>query len=368
MAISKIEIKQPGKAKDYLSHLEIIERAFVSSFTSKKINSLNTIKALTHHGTRSFIDFLGSIRIDYRSQYELVKRLFDEQPHNLLRLYITNVKKRYAQFNNHFPNIFLVDAVISPDEEFKEDAHFGHWQTYWLKYLLLKYIVNLKHKGEIATYPRLHEHFVVSCGYEEHVLNLTLGSLNAVNTFRCIEVDETIVNSGDCIRIKSTQRGDRLISIDAAREFCFDFDYLQFVIDDPQMSFPLAWSHKIYADTDIGYMMSAANVYTTGLSNYLKIKAESVIYFLHILKHSAQFELKTRLSQDPEISGLLPDFDEVFQNIFATYKELISLHVQRGSEEYNKLEYLHKELINDASKFTNFFADYAENMCLVEAA
>lgn len=368
IAITAIEDKQPGKAKDYLNHLRIIEGAFEKSLNSPKRNSLSTVKDLTHHGTRSFIDFIGSLRIDYRTQYELVTRLFEEQPHNLLRLYIVNLRKRFAQFNDHFPNLFLVDAVVSPEEDFKEEAHGSHRHTYWLKYLLLKYIVSLNHRKEVVTYHRLREHFVDACKYEAHLFDLALGSLNAVNSFRCIEVNESIANLGDCIRIKPTQRGITLISIDAPSEFCFDFDYLQFVIDDPQLSFPLLWGRRIYVDTDIGYMMSATSVYTSGLSNYLRLKSEAVIYFLHVLKHSAKFELGTRLHNDSEISHLLPNFDEIFKKLFDVYSKLVPHHVQRGIEEYNKLEHLHKTLCSDESQFTKFFEGYAEHQCPVEPA
>lgn len=367
-AIEVIEANQPKKSLDYAEHLNNIRAALEASLTHRGANSLNRIRELTHHGTRSFIDFLGSLTIDFRTQYELVERLFHEQPHNLLRLYITNLKKRFAQFGDHFPNLFLVDAVVAPVDEFR-DVHLGHRHTYWLKYLLLKHIVARREAGEIATYNELRERFVDACGYEPHLFDLVLGSLNAVNSFRCIELDEDSVGLGDCLRVRPTPRGIALLAVSEGFEphveFCFDFNYLQFVVDDPQLSFPVPWARKVFGDVDIGYMMSAAPAYRSGLGKYLAVKAEAVLYFLHILKHSARHELNTRLCHDGDLVRLLPNFDQIFANLFGTYRVILVNHVLRGEETMTNLAQRHKELSEDAS-FSKFFDGYASHNSPVE--
>lgn len=367
-AIDAIEKRQEKKSLDYLKHLKLIEEKLEASFTHRGPNSLNLIRQLTHHGTRSFIDFLGAIRLDFRTQYDLVLRLFEEQPYNLLRLYITNLNKRFAQFTNHFPNLFLVDAVIAPTEEFKQ-LHQGHKQTYWLKYLVLKYITTRHSAGEITTYNELKERFVDACGYEPHLFDLVLGSLNAVNSFRCIEIDEDSVGLGDCLRVRPTLRGKTLLShadgVEPHAEFCFDFNYLQFVVDDPQLSLPEPWARNVFVDADIGYMLSAAPVYRSGLGNYLSHKSKSVLYFLHVLRRSGRYEITTRLRHDQDVANLMPDFDKLFKTLFSTYQLILVDHVMKGTEALASLNELHKSLSNN-SQLDNFYGSFVDSNCLVE--
>ncbi len=346
-----------------------IERKLEESLGETRLNSLNLISKLTHHGTRSFIDFLGALRIDFRTQYDLVLRLFEEQPHNLLRLYITNLNKRFAQFANHFPNLFLVDAVVAPTERFKS-LHTSHIHTYWLKYLLLRYIVSKHEKSEITTYNELKEIFVDSCKYEENIFDLALGSLNAVNSFRCIEVDEDSIGLGDCLRLKPTTRGITIVSsvggdIHSESQFCFDFNYLQFVVDDPQLSIPKDHAKLVYVETDIGYMLSSAPAYRAGLASYLVQKSQAVLHFTHILKHSADFERNLRLKNEPAISKLLPNFDNVFRNLLAAFSSILLTHVPHGLDTFSSLRERHKQLLGD-TQMPEFFGNYAVTLQSVE--
>ena len=355
-AVERIEKVKPGQAGPYGQHIARIETAFRESLTSKSRNSLHTITCLTHHGTRSFLDFLAALKIDFRTQYELVDRLFVDQPHNLLRLYITNLKKRYAQAEEHFPNLYLCDAVATRNPEF-DDAHVPHRHTYWLKYLLLKLIVDRDAAGEIATYHELKELFVDGCGYEPSLFDLMLGELNAVNSFRCIEIDDDASGLRDPLRLRATSRGRTLLSKQpqAGVELCFDFDYVQFVIDDPLLAVPAPWRNKVYVETDIGYVMAASASYAGELRQYLRAKCPAVVWFLHTLQASVEYELISGVARCKVVASLFPEFPAIWRSLFESYR----LILERAKMEDTLVEVqdLHQKLAADA-RFKDFFDNF----------
>ena len=95
-----------------------------------KRSILTTLRGLVHQGHRSWLQFLAALPIDVGPGAEVADRLFDS-PYLLLRLYMTNMHKRYTQKQGHFPNLFLNDAKVFPDSQF-EDVHREHTHTYWL--------------------------------------------------------------------------------------------------------------------------------------------------------------------------------------------------------------------------------------------
>ena len=367
IAISEIEKVQSGKAKDYNKIVKELEDVLMESLSSKGRNTLSLIKDLTHHGTRSFIEFLCRIRIDYRDQYAIYRRLFHDQPHNLLRIYITNLNRRFAQYCNHFPNIFLVDAVIAPDKNFP-NAHIPHKHTYWLKYLLLSFIVKRAEEGEVITFNELYEIFVDVCKYEDHLFRLALGSLNTVNSYQCIEIDESGTDFGDCIRIKPTLRGKTLISIDSNETpnlipFIFEFDYLQFVVDDPQLALPNQWRKSIYVQAHIGYLMSSTPAYTSALRGYLDKKSKAVLYFLHVIDAASKVEMES-LKGCNEIISLIPDFSVIWDNYFKALSRIFE-KVPKSEELHDEIKNIHNTLTKENDKMIDFFREFYSQNILV---
>jgi len=352
-AVKVIEAQQPAKGAIYREQMDILLRVLLDSLKANSPHSLSAIVRITHHGVRSFIDFLRLLRPDFRHQYDLVDRLFNK-PHNLVRLYITNVYKKYSQSQNHFPNLFLVDAMVAPSNEFPL-AHKPHRHTYWLKYLILKFIVSRHENHQVTTFQELKERFVDRCGYAEHLFCLTLGSLNAVNMSWCIEVDETLSPSTGLIRIRPTSRGKFLVGSDSGQEFAFDFDYLQFVVDDMQMSYPAEWLGRIYKRADLGYVTSPAPVFNAGLFRYLHEKGDAVLNLLYVLEASANYEVEAFLKHDSKIRALLPDVAQMRQGFMQTYR-LICTHVSRGNELVATLENSANKV--DKESIEEFFNGY----------
>jgi hypothetical protein len=360
-------IREETKRGEYQVILDQIREAFDTSLKDGAgRNSLNLIADLAHHGPRSFVDFVGSMHFDYREQYDLAKRFFKDQPHNLLRVYITNFKKRYCEAKGHFPNMFLVDAVISPSAKFAELAHQPHRHTYWLRYLLLKYIQKrTSSTRKFVTFQELKEVFCGSESYEEHLLRFTLGSLSAVNTANCIVVDEPIDDA--TVRVCLTSRGRALIDsgLDPrGSEFCFNFDYLQFVIDDYQLSFPSGYLDKIYVEEDLSYMFYPTASHAAGLSKYLAAKTAAVVYFLRVLEASAAAEKKFRIVGNDAVKSLFPDFDGIFGSLNSTFERILPI-VQNGHQIADTARQLIGKLRGDTS-FDDFFQCYSLKALKVE--
>lgn len=361
-AIKLLEEYQPRKFADYTEILQKMRDVFEKSLssTASSQSSLRLVSDLCHQGTRSFVDFLGSIQLDLRDQYRLAHRLFIEQPHNLLRVYITNLKKKYAQEKGHFPNLFLADAVISPTENFRALAHKEHKHTYWLKYLLLKYICKqTEGNRKFVTFRQIQEIFssLRDPIYEDHLVKLALGSLASTNTSNCIEIDEPA--TGDVIRIRPTKRGRKLIEVtdtSTTCEFCFDFDYLQFMIDDYDLSLPNPYLDNVYVDANLAYMFNASPAHSAGLREYLASKMLATIYFVRILEASAKAELRFRMVGADQIKPLFPEFDSIYRHLAVSYERILS-HVNAGAVIDAKVREQTEKIRKDKN-FDDFFVFY----------
>ena len=236
-----------------------------------------------------------------------------------------------------------------------------------MKYLLLAFIEKRSQNGEVVSFNELHECFVDDCEYEKPLFRLALGSLNTVNSCRCIEIDE---EEDDFIRLKPTSRGKALISKERSETlhkvaFAFEFDYLQFVIDDLQLSLPNPWKNNIYVQADIRYVMSATPAYSSALREYLHKKSKAVLYFLHTLSASSQVEME-RLKNNPEILTLIPNFDDIFSSYFESLKKIFE-NVRNSGEILEELKKVHEQLLN-SNEMIDYFKQYNDSGVFVEPA
>ncbi len=104
------------------------------------LRTLRYLHDLSHQGMRSFLDFIARLELDSRDDCEVVERLLAKKTTNLLRLYVTNLRKRYRQGVGHFPNLYLNDNKIAQTDG-NQAAHTApQKQTYWLKFVILKLI------------------------------------------------------------------------------------------------------------------------------------------------------------------------------------------------------------------------------------
>ncbi len=269
---------------------------------------LRAIYKLSHRGFRSFVSFLS--QIDYHStNYEINKRLIEEQPRTFIMLYILNRRKKYSQTCNHFPNMFLNDAVIQPNDRYP-DAYKPHKHTYWLKYFILKYI---KSQGS-TTLDSIVKLFVNQWQYEEHLVLLALGSLCTSDSFRCVSIDHIPVTSDHHIfNLKLTSRGDYLLQPNSYKypslEFVFSFTYLQLIIDDYLVAFPIDSFANIYIEENYDFLLGDHETYSRCGKVMVEKKAMAVINFFTILKASLYAEIQHRKINKSDI--IIPDCDAI---------------------------------------------------------
>lgn len=285
---------------------------------------LKTIRKLSHHGNRGLVTFFSKLRLDYRTQAELVDRFLFHKPHTLVLLYIANLLPRYSQERGHFPNLFLVDGLVQKKVDF-EEAHKEHLHTYWLKYLLLSYI-NAQIEGTV-TVGELNRLFVRKGHFDETIFLLALGSLATSEEFGCIEPDPGGFTS--LRRVRITERGKALVSQwgDIKAQFCFSFTYLQLVVDDYLMSYPTSMFKKIYvADIDLKYLFEDDLKYSKKNGDYLKAKMRCVLAFLKVLKESYKQEEELRRPLFDHLKNTSPtvllDFDELKNSLFEQFRRI----------------------------------------------
>lgn len=377
-AISTVKENIPGRSKNWdIALREIRALITVENLSSKiqpqknkkniNIGQFDTIRRLSHHGNRSFVKFISSLKLNYKN-YTVMERLLSSQPRTLTILYINNLRKRYTQEQMHFPNMFLNDSMIWNNKEFP-NAHKEHKHTYWLKYLLLKFI----YKKTKTTIEEIENVFVDDGGYERHLVRLVLGSLCTANDFRCAEVDCTLSNTEICQRhIVPTERGKYLmteiikningdiISID----FCFSFIYLQLVIDDYLLSLPTPWADDIFTDSNYDYLYRQESEYGYGVSKQIKTKGNAIIYFLNILKNSFEIEYsrKKKMFDYLKQEEMLPDFDTIKKSILFELKNV--LDSTNNANKYSELTSLYS-LEESKSSYKEFFINYCNSKILV---
>ncbi len=316
--------KSSERANDFLSSV----KSLLSLRNSEGIlrPEIELIHRLGHHGFRSLIGFLDSLKIDM-SQSDVLKRLLSEQTKNLPTLYLLNLRARYSQDVGHFPNLFLVDAQVLKTNDYPK-AFQPHKMTYWLKYFILKYLAN---KGP-KRFSHLLRVFSQIGGYEDSLVRLVIGSLVSTNESRCIDVNPTTEVSGHSDpELTITNRGRQIVTPSQTFgsddvDFCFEFSYLQLVIDDVLLSLPKDWISQIATQFDYFYLFAPDNEYGRKTLEIVKSKAKSVIIFLDILSASLTVEMKNKpeLNTLLDSSGIIPNMKHVRDNLLVAVTTVLS--------------------------------------------
>jgi hypothetical protein len=287
-----------------------------------------TLSHLGHHGNRSLVEFYRSLQLDHRNDGILFDRFFNEKPFSLILLYIAHLCERYTQAEGHFPNLFLVDAMVIQDPRFPL-AHKPHIQTYWLKYLILSLVYK-------APNQKLNTRFLRSLlckdgGFEEDLFYLTLGSLSMSRESRCLEPEGGEKNSIP-ERVVLTDRGRCLMkSIPGHKSaFCFSFTYLQLIVDDYLMSYPIPMFSDIYIpDVSLKYLSADQLTYDREVLRYLDKKMHSVLAFLALLRTSFEIERKRKrstfeiLERESWYKEALPDFKIIERDMYFQFDKIL---------------------------------------------
>jgi len=356
------------------------------------------IKEIAHHGYRSLIKFYSELKIPLDSR-DLLIRYVQNPPYSFLIVYINNLYRKYTQAQGHFPNMFLNDAVVLKNEFRRkgvpeslkasfEEAHKPHLHTYWLKYLVLKYIVKMdkKEDGERVFLRDLIKVFCEKGKYEEHLLRHVVGSLSTPNESWCLECEISEEESADSVELKPTNRGKTLVSkygeLDKELreelrnvEFCFSLEYLETIIDDYLLSLPRKWATKIYLTDFEGYVHLASlrdKDFREKAEDTIEKKSKAVLYFLRVLEASFKEEvmkfrkelyeyLKEKFGEE-----FFPKFDDIANSIVSSATNILNSLTNTQNEPFQgSLEELWRKLKED-KEFEKFFEEYYRKGILVE--
>lgn len=277
------------------------------------------VLALGQHGFRSLVRFFSSLNLSY-TEGELWERFLFNQSDILVSMYINDLRRRYYQGQKHFPNLFLVDAVINRDKDFPS-AYGSHLPTYWLKYLILQLVSS----GRAQSYKQLATLLVDDCQYEEFLVKLALGSLCTSNEFRCLELED--YDAGLEIerrRLKLTHRGNFLLAGYHGVPFCLSYRYLSSIIDDYMMSYPSTLVMQFYQPKlDFTHLYKLGQEYQTESIAFIKGRAMAVAYFVVCLEAGWRMELVKR-GEHKWILDLQPNFSLAQRSLQDTLEILLS--------------------------------------------
>ncbi len=305
---------------------------------------IELISRLGHHGLRSLIGFIDALKLD-ASEREVFSRLLTRQTKNLPIMYMLKLRRRFGQGVGHFPNIFLVDSQVARPIRYLS-AHQPHRPTYWLKYFVLKYLS----KYESRRFSQLQRLFVKIGGFDDHLFRLVLGSLTSTNESRCIDVDPMTEVNGVCDpELLITSRGRQLVSAsplfgNTSVDFCFEFSYLQLIVDDVWISVPKDLGPRIACELDYSYLFAPDKLYGERAAEVVKSKASSVYLFSRVLAASLKFEERHRhhFFEILRKEHVCPDFIAINQHLMRSVSDIesnmkfrqreLSLQFEAGTE------------------------------------
>ncbi len=330
----KLYVSTNTSAKNLWASVDVYKNLLIGDGNSRS-RSLEKVMDIAHQGKRSVVTFLNQLRISPSQDREAFTRLFDSDrahTHHMALMYMTDNKARFSHANHHFPNLFLVDAVIDPHQNFPS-SHNPHQHTYWLKYLILRYIyINTKAETRDGYIGRVTVEKVLNAfggidAYSPNLVKLVLGSLADISHSACLKLEFPDKNPAHRT-LSLTNRGRNLISgtgdatskPDAA--YCFSFDYLQLIVGDHYLSLPVDSFDKVFSNESLAYLLKNQREYGQGSWSYLSKKAPAVLHFLRCLQVTIELEVKRLNANKPSLIPLFPNINLVAKSVLETYKRL----------------------------------------------
>ena len=287
--------------------LEFVRETVDPMEQKESATNFRRISWLLHQGSRSTVEFFTQLSVSKSEGRPVLSRFLYQRPWQLERLYIANVKKRFTQDANHFPNIFLVDGAI---KEKGKNIVVHRW-SYWLKYIILQY---LKLQGSVQNYTAGVDELInetKNLGYNVKIVKLALGSLSQAHESKCIECvncTETAVTS-----VRLTTRGKALIGVsEFGNPVCFELSYLQMMADDHLLSVPNSWVSKIETSSSLEYMFMSDSNYVKKVKDEAIKKLPATVRLMCLLETGWYHEF----TPENQLQQLYkPDFDSIFDRL-----------------------------------------------------
>ena len=256
----------------------------------------------------------------------------------------------------------MIDCSVDRDPSYPL-AYEKHRQTYWLKWIVLRLIDHAN--GHALTFEELYSQLHELAGYEEHLVRLVVGSLATPNKAGCISIRYKNHSIGSR-ELSLTKRGMALVREGHSKvllgiPFCFSFDYLQLVADDPLMTFPKLWADSIVpTGASLDYALRERDEYHRRALEYLRKKMPSTLIFLRLLETSWDRELKFINTLDGDtIKNLSPNFPQIRETLLGAYKAILVSWTSEREELFAELSMQSQRLQADKS-FGQFWEVFGE--------
>lgn len=359
--IVKENLQRGQKLEEYLVEL----RAFFFSknpldLTANETSPIKQIYKIGQHGYRTLVQFFSSLNIAY-TDIELLDRFFNRQVSSLILMYYTNLYQRYSQEKEHFPNLFLNDCVISYRPEFK-NAHMGHQHTYWLKYFILKYIVN---EG-VVKFQKIIDVFHTIGGYDLHLVKHVVGSLGTANEFRCIYycVSESPSNIY-ARKLRATERGKYFFEKVDGHEVALDIRYLEVITEDKWLSIPSFLAKEFYdVNSDYSHLFKTGKEYIDISIDKIVSKTKSSLIFLKLLKESYRTEIERNKKELHAIlasKDMIPDLETIINQELISSSEILLANFKRDvTSQIKEIKDFRDEIVSD-ERIGNLLKEYYSN-------
>jgi hypothetical protein len=299
--------------KDICSHISaLLEDLDISVDEETKGGDIfEDLQQLSNQGVRSVVDFFSMyawLPNNNEVRRNLTQRYINHQPVGLMAYMIHN-KKLFSQHETMFPNIFMINAEAFGDlkvitklagNQFK----IQHRHSYWLKFLLLKYLYHLNFTDpEAITVDTIMDTFcgnqdtIRKSSFDEGIVRIILGSFAQAHNTNLITVARKITpNNHNTLltgEIKLTKRGECLIE-----KHVFTFPYLQLVVDDNYMKLPRCCKDffKYKLGMNYVYLVQPKEDYMKSVDNMLLQKIPVVGKFIALLQ--ATYDIEKEVYKD----------------------------------------------------------------------
>ncbi len=273
-------------------------------------------------------------------------RYIEQYPVGLMSFMLNN-QRCYSQKDSNFPNIFLTN--IEADEEYivnesvssrTEQPHTlssQHPPAYWLKRLLLEFLLKRNSVGEATTTTDIVNIFAQNEEgyYHESLVRLCMGSFAQTHTSNLIRIKRQLSSDKKRLVVEDiilTERATHCLNK------IFDkFFYLQLIIDDYSMPLPKKCREHFLYNSEIhyGYLVLDGDTYHSKAKKMVERKAILVTKLLAILEIALECEKEKyhHVFQVLQLEGVnLPNIAKIKRNVF---KELRSLQKYKNSPATN---------------------------------
>ena len=291
---------------------------------NSQIELIKKIQKLTNYGLREMMEYLNK-----HSHISFLKEssFIEKTPVGLIAFMLKG-HELYTDEQSAITNIFLNDK-----ENYK---HI----TYWLKYLILKYLQS--RKDRVVTIENIYDIF---CDketqkevYDKNQIDTVIDSLCDSNFSNMINVEKRYDDAfkTNTIYLQITEKGEYIMD-----QLIFRFFYLQLIIDDWLLPLPeimIDKKSKISSyfnyenTTGYSYILYQDEQYINNANTVIREKGKSVLLFMQLLKVSLIYERKKYSDVFNNLIDLGIELPDIEEKIVEIKNELKAIYLSKNLE------------------------------------